>query len=48
MQALKGPKEQKVVELHPHHHMRESGGPRVGENMCIGGSGEEGNVGICI
>jgi hypothetical protein len=35
------------------HPLRESGGPRVGANMCIGGSGEEGmwesvsRYGIC-
>ena len=33
MQALEEPKERKVVESRPHHHMRGSGGSRVGEKQ---------------
>ena len=28
-------KVRRVVKSRLHHHMRESGGPRVGENMCV-------------
>ena len=37
-----------VTVADSHSMLRESRGPQVGENMCIGGSGEERKVGICI